>query len=246
MNNTFCNDSYSDVQELETERTSRHLLLPGFTAEHQKLLRDAKICMVGAGGLGSPCLLSLAAAGVGEITICDDDVVEISNLQRQTLYTVNQCGKSKAQCAKQRLQALSPGLKINLISRFNKNNASQLVKNHDVIIDGCDNFDTRFLIADAAWGAGTPEVYGSVLYYEGQVSVFVPGKGPCLRDLYPCPPPKETVPKSAVLGATAAIVGAMMATEVIKLITGIGNPLIGVLARYNALNNSLRHFKFSA
>ena len=240
------NKIYNNVQELETERTCRHLLLPGFSLEHQQLLRNAKICMVGAGGLGSPCLLSLAAAGVGEITICDDDVVELSNLQRQTLYTVDQCGKPKAQLAAKRLQALSPGLKINLIPRFNEDNAKQLVENHDIIIDGCDNFATRFLIADSAWSEGTPEVYGSVLYYEGQVSVFVPGKGPCLRDLYPCPPPKETVPKSAVLGATAAIVGAMMATEAIKLITGIGTPLIGVLARYNALNNSLRHFKFSA
>ena len=240
------NKIYNNVQELEAERTCRHLLLPGFSLEHQQLLRNAKICMVGAGGLGSPCLLSLAAAGVGEITICDDDVVELSNLQRQTLYTVDQCGKSKAQLAAKRLQALSPGLKINLIPRFNEDNAKQLVENHDIIIDGCDNFATRFLIADSAWSARTPEVYGSVLYYEGQVSVFVPGKGPCLRDLYPCPPPEETVPKSAVLGATAAIVGAMMATEAIKLITGIGTPLIGVLARYNALNNSLRHFKFSA
>lgn len=240
------NKIYDNLQELEAERTSRHLLLPGFTNEHQQLLRDAKICMVGAGGLGSPCLLSLAAAGVGEITICDDDVVELSNLQRQTLYTVDQCGKFKAQLAANRLQALSPGLKINLVNRFNEDNAKQLVENHDLIIDGCDNFATRFLIADAAWSAGTPEVYGSVLYYEGQVSVFVPGKGPGLRDLYACPPPKEKVPKSAVLGATAAIVGAMMATEAIKLITGIGTPLIGVLARYNALDNSLRRFKFSA
>ena len=240
------NKIYDNLQELEAERTCRHLLLPGFTREHQQLLRDAKICMVGAGGLGSPCLLSLAAAGVGEITICDDDVVELSNLQRQTLYTVDQCGKFKAQLAAKRLQALSPGLKINLIPRFNEDNAKRLVENHDLIIDGCDNFATRFLIADSAWSEGTPEVYGSVLYYEGQVSVFMPGEGPGLRDLYPCPPPEETVPKSAVLGATAAIVGAMMATAVIKLITGIGTPLIGVLARYNALNNSLRHFKFSA
>lgn len=240
------NKIYDNLQELEAERTCRHLLLPGFTLEHQQMLRNAKICMVGAGGLGSPCLLSLAAAGVGEITICDDDVVELSNLQRQTLYTVDQCGQSKAQLAAKRLQALSPGLKINLIPRFNEDNAKRLVENHDLIIDGCDNFATRFLIADAAWSAGTPEVYGSVLYYEGQVSVFMPGEGPGLRDLYPCPPPEETVPKSAVLGATAAIVGAMMATEAIKLVTGIGTPLIGVLARYNALNNSLRHFKFSA
>ena len=239
------NKIYDNLQELEAERTSRHLLLPGFTNEHQQLLRDAKICMVGAGGLGSPCLLSLAAAGVGEITICDDDVVELSNLQRQTLYTVDQCGKSKAQLAANRLQALSPGLKINLVNRFNEDNAKQLVENHDLIIDGCDNFATRFLIADAACSAGTPEVYGSVLYYEGQVSVFVPGKGPALRDLYTCPPPKEKVPKSAVLGATAAIVGAMMATEAIKIITGIGKPLIGVLARYSAIDNSLRHFRFA-
>lgn len=238
--------TYDNVQELEDERTCRHKLLPGFTTTHQQLLRNAKICMIGAGGLGSPCLLSLAAAGVGEITICDDDVVELSNLQRQTLYTVNQCGESKAQLAKKRLQALSPGLKINLVSRFNKDNAEQLAKNHDLIIDGCDNFETRFLIADTAWSVGTPEVYGSVLYYEGQVSVFVPFKGPNLRDLYPCPPPEEIVPKSAVLGATAAIIGAMMATEAIKLITGLGRPLIGILARYNALDNSLRHFKFSS
>ena len=220
------NKIYDNLQELEAERTCRHLLLPGFTHEHQQLLRDAKICMVGAGGLGSPCLLSLAAAGVGEITICDDDVVELSNLQRQTLYTVDQCGKSKAQLAAKRLQALSPGLKINLVNRFNEDNAKQLVENHDLIIDGCDNFATRFLIADAACSAGTPEVYGSVLYYA-------------------CPPPKEKVPKSAVLGATAAIVGAMMATEAIKIITGIGKPLIGVLARYNAIDNSLRHFRFA-
>ena len=159
------NKIYDNLQELEAERTSRHLLLPGFTNEHQQLLRDAKICMVGAGGLGSPCLLSLAAAGVGEITICDDDVVELSNLQRQTLYTVDQCGKFKAQLAANRLQALSPGLKINLVNRFNEDNAKQLVENHDLIIDGCDNFATRFLIADAAWSAGTPEVYGLSLIH---------------------------------------------------------------------------------
>lgn len=135
-------------------------------------------------------------------------------------------------------------MQINLVPRFTEDNAQELAESHDLIIDGCDNFATRFLIADASAASGTPEVFGFVLYYEGQVSVFVPGKGPILRDLYPCPPHAESVPKSAVLGATAGIIGAMMATEAIKLITGIGKPLIGVLAKYNAFNNSLRHFNF--
>ncbi len=216
------------------QRYARHLALPDFgPAEQQKLSRSS-VLVVGAGGLGAPLLLYLAAAGVGRIGIIDGDQVDISNLQRQILYSTSDRGKNKAEVAAQKLRALNPLIQIETFPfRLSANNALQIFPKYDYIADGSDNFPTRYLVNDASVVLGKPNVYASVFRYEGQVSVFnLPRdndrRGPNYRDLYPCAPPPESIPNCAeagVLGSLTGIIGSIQANELIKLITGIGQCL---------------------
>ena len=216
------------------ERYRRHLALPDFGPSEQQKLRESSVLVVGAGGLGSPLLFYLAAAGLGRIGIVDGDVVAISNLQRQILYTGEDEGQSKAKLAAKRLQQLNPEVKTEVYPfRLSANNALDLLARYDCVADGSDNFPTRYLVNDACVLLGKPNVYASVFRYEGQVSVFNRlrpdgSRGPNYRDLYPEPPPPESIPNCAeagVLGTLTGIIGSIQANEVIKLITGIGEPL---------------------
>ncbi|HFC00908.1 MAG TPA: molybdopterin-synthase adenylyltransferase MoeB, partial [Phaeodactylibacter sp.] len=237
----------------ELIRYSRHLAIPEFGLAGQKKLKAAKVLVIGAGGLGSPLLLYLAAAGVGTIGIVDFDVVDISNLQRQVLFTVDDIGKSKAALAKNKLLALNPHLQIHIYNKaFTSKNALQLVQQYDVVADGTDNFPTRYLTNDACVLAGKVNVYASIFRFEGQVSVFnyplADGKyGPNYRDIFPAPPPPDLVPNCAeggVLGVLPGIIGSLQASEVIKVITGIGEPLVGRLFLFDAADFSTRILKF--
>ncbi len=216
------------------QRYTRHLALPDFGPEEQDKLRKSKVLVVGAGGLGTPLLLYLTAAGVGHIGIIDPDKVELSNLQRQVLYTEKDLGQNKAQSAAQRLRALNSEVHIQAYPfRLSANNALELIAQYDCVADGSDNFPTRYLVNDACCLCEKPNVYASVFRYEGQVSVFNRlrtdgSRGPNYRDLYPTPPPPESVPNCAeagVLGSLTGIIGSIQANEVIKLITGLGEPL---------------------
>jgi sulfur-carrier protein adenylyltransferase/sulfurtransferase len=231
----------------ELRRYSRHLLLPQVGTAGQKKLRRAKVLLVGAGGLGAPAALYLTAAGVGEIGLVDFDEIELSNLQRQVLYTTQDLGRPKLEAAKQRLEALNPGVRVNTISqRLTSENAMDVLRPYDVVLDGTDNFPTRYLVNDACVLLGKPTVYGSIYRFEGQVSVFDARKGPCYRCLYPEPPPADLVPSCAeggVLGVLPGMIGVAQATEAVKLILGIGEPLIGRLLLYDALEMRFRELK---
>ncbi|MBX2841164.1 MAG: molybdopterin-synthase adenylyltransferase MoeB, partial [Flammeovirgaceae bacterium] len=218
----------------ELERYSRHLIIPEFNIEGQRKLKAAKVLVVGTGGLGSPMLLYLAAAGVGTIGIVDFDVVDDSNLQRQVLYSINDVGVPKVEAAKKRIEALNPH--INIIvheTMLTSQNALDIVKDYDVVADGTDNFPTRYLVNDACVLLGKTNVYASIFRFEGQVSVFnytdkEGNLGPNYRDLFPSPPPPGLVPSCAeggVIGVLPGIVGSLQANEVIKVITGVGEPL---------------------
>lgn len=227
----------------ERVRTARHLAL--FDEAVQQRFAAARVCVIGAGGLGSPLLYALAAAGVGtngHITVCDDDVVDLTNLQRQTLFGVDDVGRPKADVARERMHALNPSMTIRTEGRFGPDNAEQLCREHDLLIDGSDNFATRFVAADAAEMTETPLVWGAVLRYEGQVSVFWAPHGPGLRDLFDGPPTKPvlTCAEAGVLGATTAVIGNLMATEVLKVLGGIGEPLVGRVLTYNATSATTR------
>jgi adenylyltransferase/sulfurtransferase len=222
----------------ELQRYARHFVLPEFGREGQEKLRAAKVLVVGAGGLGSPLLLYLAAAGVGEIGIIDDDVVDLSNLQRQVLYTTEDIGKPKAEMAKIRIQALNPHIKVTAYKiRLDIDNVLDIMAPYDIIADGTDNFPTRYLVNDACVLAGKVNVYASIFRFEGQVAVFnYPNpdgsRGVNYRDLFPEPPDPDAVPNCAeggVLGVLPGIIGSMQANEVIKVATGIGQPLAGRL-----------------
>ncbi|WP_296106950.1 HesA/MoeB/ThiF family protein [uncultured Corynebacterium sp.] len=226
----------------ERVRTARHLAL--FDEAVQQRFAAARVCVIGAGGLGSPLLYALAAAGVGtngHITVCDDDVVDLTNLQRQTLFGVDDVGRPKADVARERMHALNPSMTIRTEGRFGRDNAEQLCREHDLLIDGSDNFATRFVAADAAEMTETPLVWGAVLRYEGQVSVFWASHGPGLRDLFDGPPTKPvlTCAEAGVLGATTAVVGNLMATEALKVLGGIGEPLVGRVLTYNATSATM-------
>ena len=231
----------------EVLRYSRHLIMPEVALGGQEKLKSAKVLLIGAGGLGSPLGLYLAAAGVGTIGMVDADEVDSTNLQRQILYGTSDVGVDKLDAATQRLTDLNPYVKINKHSvRLTSENALDILKDYDVIVDGTDNFPTRYLVNDACVLLGKPNVYGSIFRFEGQVSVFYAEEGPCYRCLYPEPPPPGLVPSCAeggVLGVLPGTVGAMQATETIKLILGIGDPLIGRLLRYDALGMEFREFK---
>jgi molybdopterin/thiamine biosynthesis adenylyltransferase/rhodanese-related sulfurtransferase len=232
----------------EVARYSRHLIIPDLGVDGQKRLKNARVLVIGAGGLGAPTLLYLAAAGVGTIGIVDFDVVDESNLQRQIIHGVADVGRSKAQSARDSIVAINPLVQVRLHEfRLDTSNAVDLFNQYDVIIDGTDNFATRYLVNDAAVLAGKPYVWGSIYRFEGQVSVFwenaPDGRGLNYRDLYPEPPPPGMVPSCAeggVLGIICASIASVMGTEAIKLITGIGEPLLGRLMIYDALDMSYR------
>jgi sulfur-carrier protein adenylyltransferase/sulfurtransferase len=235
----------------ELARYNRHIIIPGFGMEAQLKLKAAKVLVIGSGGLGSPVLLYLAAAGVGTIGIVDFDVVDDSNLQRQVLFGVDEIGKPKVEAARRRLEALNPYINLHIYNtHLNSQNALEILKDYDVIADGTDNFPTRYLVNDASVLLGKPNVYASIFQFEGQVSVFnyrnAQGElGPNYRDLYPTPPPPGLVPSCAeggVLGVLPGIIGSLQALEVIKVITGAGETLAGRFYIFDALNFESRTF----
>ncbi len=235
------------LDNAEILRYSRHLILPEVAMEGQLRLKRAKVLCVGAGGLGSPLTLYLAAAGVGTLGIVDFDVVDYTNLQRQVLYTTPDVGRPKLEAAKERLQAMNPHIGIRTYeTRLTRDNALDILSDYDIVVDGTDNFATRYLVNDACVLLGKPNVYGSIFRFEGQASVFYAKEGPCYRCLYPEPPPPGLVPSCAeggVLGVLPGIIGAIQAMETIKLILGKGEPLIGRLLLFNALKMQFRELK---
>lgn len=243
----------NDIQFLpgELSRYNRHIILPQFGLAAQKKLKAARVLVVGSGGLGSPILLYLAAAGIGTIGIVDFDTVDESNLQRQVLFDTGQIGMSKAEAAAQRVKALNPHIAVVVHhTKLTSANALEIIKQYDIVADGTDNFPTRYLINDACVLCGKPYVYGSVYQFEGQLSLFnytnAKGiTGPNYRDLYPTPPPAELIPDCAlggVLGVLPGIIGSMQALELIKTITGVGENLSGKFLVYDALSSSWRSF----
>ena len=236
------------------ERYSRHLLLPEVGAEGQRRLQAARVLLIGAGGLGSPAAYYLAAAGVGTLRITDDDVVDRSNLQRQILHTEARVGTSKVASAEQALTALNPRTRIEAIAeRASSTNVERLLDGVDVVVDGADNFPARYLLNDACVKLGLPLVYGAVQRFEGQVSVFDAGRhrgeAPCYRCLFPEPPPPEFAPNCAeagVLGVLPGVIGLLQATEAIKLLLGIGEPLTGRLLNFDALGMRFREVRLRA
>jgi len=230
----------------ELQRYNRHFSLPNVGVEGQQRLRAAKVLCVGAGGLGSPLLLYLAAAGIGTLGIIDDDVIDTSNLQRQILYATADVGQKKTLCAKTKLQALNPH--INIVTydeRLTVVNALEIISKYDIIADGSDNFATRYLVNDACFHLKKPNVYASIFQFEGQCSIFSAPNGPCYRCLYDTPPPAGLVPNCAeggVFGILPGLLGTLQATEVLKLILGIGDPLIGRLLTVDALTMRFGEF----
>ena len=226
------------TQEQAT-RYSRHFLLPEVGEEGQAKLLDAKVLLVGAGGLGSPAAYYLGAAGVGTLGIVDNDVVDLSNLQRQILHTNDRVGKPKTESAKQTIQALNPDVRVvPYQEKLTSQNIMRIIEDYDIIVDGCDNFPTRYLVNDACFLAKKPNVHGSIFQFEGQATVFYPGKGPCYRCLYPEPPPPDMAPscqEAGVLGVLPGLIGVIQALETIKLIIGKGDPLVGKLLCFNTL-----------
>jgi sulfur-carrier protein adenylyltransferase/sulfurtransferase len=224
----------------QLERYSRHTLIPEVGEEGQLKLLDSKVLLIGAGGLGSPAALYLAAAGVGTLGIIDGDVVDRSNLQRQILHTEDRIGMPKVDSAELALKALNPEVKIvKYTERMTSENVMDVITGYDVIIDGTDNFPTRYLLNDASLVADIPVVHGSIYQFEGSVTVYAPRVGPCYRCQYPEPPPPELAPSCAeggVLGVLPGVVGTLQATEAIKLLLGVGEPLIGRQLRYDALS----------
>ncbi len=231
----------------QRSRYSRHLLIPEVGEAGQLKLLDAKVLMIGAGGLGSPAALYLAAAGVGTIGIIDADTVDASNLQRQILHNTARLGQLKTESARETITALNPDVKVvEHRMRLSAENVLELIADYDVIVDGADNFPTRYALNDASVILGKPVVHGSIFRFEGQTTVFAPGQGPCYRCLFPEPPPPEMAPSCAeagVLGVLPGIVGSLQAVEAIKLILGIGEPLIGRLLLYDALETSFRELR---
>ena len=236
------------LQQEQLTRYSRHLIIPEVGEKGQKKLLDARVLMLGAGGLGSPAALYLAAAGVGTLGIIDSDVVDRSNLQRQILHTDERVGEPKVASATQTLQALNPDVEVvPFETRLTSDNAMEIFEQGwDVIVDGGDNFPTRYLVNDAAVHLGIPIVHGSVYRFEGQVTTFVPHDGPCYRCLYPEPPPPEFAPscqEAGVLGVLPGVIGLLQATEVVKVLLGAGDTLNGRLLHFDALKMKFRELK---
>jgi sulfur-carrier protein adenylyltransferase/sulfurtransferase len=248
MKGSIIDDQRTNAVHLNTEelqRYSRHLIMPEVTADGQRRLKAARVLCIGAGGLGSPAALYLSAAGVGTIGIVDFDDVDLSNLQRQILHGTKDVGRGKLESAQDRLRDINPEIDIELHQcRFSSENASEIVSSYDVVVDGSDNFATRYLSNDVCVFEQKPNVYGSVFRFEGQTTVFAPHLGgPCYRCLFPEPPPPESVPNCAqagVLGVLPGIIGMLQAIEAIKLIVGIGESLVGRLLHFDALKVKFR------
>jgi adenylyltransferase/sulfurtransferase len=240
--------SIQSLSNEEIRRYSRHLILPEFGMAAQRKLKEGSVLLIGAGGLGSPLALYLAAAGVGHIGLVDFDVVDESNLQRQIAHGTSSLGVRKTESARARINDLNPNVQVSTYEeQVTSENALDMMRPYDVIIDGTDNFPTRYLSNDASVMLGKPNVYGSIFRFEGQATVFSPKDGgPCYRCLYPEPPPPGLVPSCAeggVLGVLPGVIGTIQATEAIKILTGIGEPLIGRLMLYDALNMRFRELK---
>jgi molybdopterin/thiamine biosynthesis adenylyltransferase len=231
----------------QRQRYSRHLLIPEIGLEGQLKLLDAKVLLLGAGGLGSPAALYLAAAGVGTLGIVDDDDVDLSNLQRQVAHNNERIGVPKVDSAEQTINELNPDVKVvKYKTRLDASNIMEIIEGYDVIVDGADNFPTRYLLNDASVRLKIPVVSASILAFDGQLSVFAPYEGPCYRCLYPTPPPAELAPScgaNGVLGALPGVMGMLQAVEVVKLVVGQGEPLIGRLLLYEALSTSFTELK---
>lgn len=233
---------------VDIQRHSRHILLPQVGVEGQSKISKSRIVCIGAGGLGSPVIQYLAAAGVGHLTIIDDDIVDVSNLQRQTIHKTSAVGLSKSESAKSFVESLDPNLSVTSLNiRLDVNNAEGILRGHDLVVDGTDNIYTRYLIDDTCKELNIPWVYGSVYRFEGQVSVFNYNSGPCYRDLFPNPPPEEVLPscsEAGVFGAITGMIGCLQVSEIIKIISGIGTPLSGKLLVYNVLDSNQKILKF--
>lgn len=238
-----------DLTRDELIRFSRHLTLDEVGVQGQERLKDGRVLCVGAGGLGSPAALYLAAAGVGTIGLVDFDVVDVTNLQRQVLYTTADIGRPKLEAASERLRAMNPHVQVETHPvTLDASNALALIASYDVVLDGTDNFTARYLVNDACVLTGRPNAYGSIFRFEGQASVFATKGGPCYRCLHPQPPPPGLVPNCAeagVLGVLPGIIGVIQATEAIKLLLGIGEPLIGRFVIYDALRMRFRELKLA-
>lgn len=236
-----------ELTPAEVQRYSRHLIIPEIGAVGQRRLKNAKVLVIGAGGLGSPALLYLAAAGVGTLGIVDDDTVDLSNLQRQVIHGVADVGRPKIESARAAISELNPLVDVRLHNlRLDATNALELFAEYDLILDGADNFATRYLVNDAAAILGKPYVWGSIFRFDGQVSVFWEKHGPTYRDLYPEAPPAGSVPscgEGGVFGMLCAAVGSLMVTEAVKLITGVGRSLLGRVALFDALGGSWREIR---
>jgi sulfur-carrier protein adenylyltransferase/sulfurtransferase len=231
----------------QRERYSRHLLIPEIGLEGQTKLLESKVLLLGAGGLGSPTALYLAAAGVGTLGVVDDDEVDLSNLQRQVIHTTDRIGVPKVDSAEQSITAINPDVNVvKYKTRLDASNIMEIIDGYDVIVDGVDNFPTRYLLNDATVRLGIPVVSASILGFDGQLSVFKPHDGPCYRCLYPVPPPAELAPScgaNGVLGVLPGTMGLLQSTEVVKLVTGAGEPLIGRLLLYEALGATFTELK---
>jgi molybdopterin/thiamine biosynthesis adenylyltransferase/rhodanese-related sulfurtransferase len=232
------------LTEEQSRRYARQLLVPGVGADGQRRLLEARVLVVGAGGLGSPAALYLAAAGIGTIGLVDDDVVELSNLQRQVMHATSRIGQSKTSSGRSALEALNPTVRVvEHPERLDASNAERLLGRYDVIVDGSDRFETRYVINDAAVGLRKPVVHASVYRWEGQVTTLVPFEGPCYRCLHPVPPPVELAPDcdvAGVMGTLPGIAGTLQATEVIKLVLGVGELLVGRLLTFDASSVEFR------
>jgi len=231
----------------QIERYSRHIILPEVGGSGQQKMLEARVLLLGAGGLGSPAAYYLAAAGIGNLGIVDFDQVDLSNLQRQIIHSTERIGMLKTESAKKTIQALNPDVNVTLYNeKMDSSNIMSLIKDYDYVVDGSDNFPTRYLVNDACVMKNKTLIHGSIYRFEGQVTVFKPGDGPCYRCLYPEPPPPGMVPncqEGGVLGVLAGVIGNLQVVEVLKLILGIGKPLIGKLLIYDALNTEFRNLR---
>jgi len=231
----------------QIERYSRHIILPEVGGSGQQKMLEARVLLLGAGGLGSPAAYYLAAAGIGNLGIVDFDRVDLSNLQRQIIHSTERIGMLKTESAKKTIEALNPDVNISLYNeRLDSSNIMNLIEGYDYIVDGSDNFPTRYLVNDACVMKNKTLIHGSIYRFEGQVTVFKPGDGPCYRCLYPEPPPPGMVPncqEGGVLGVLAGVIGNLQVVEVLKLILGIGKPLVGKLLIYDALNTEFRNLR---
>lgn len=235
------------LSQQEVFRYSRHLLIPEVGLEGQRKLKSTSVLIIGAGGLGSPVALYLAAAGIGHIGLVDDDVVDASNLQRQVMHDTPHLGQPKVESARERLTALNPFIQVDAIyDCFNHQTAEKIAAGYDILVDCTDNFSTRYLINDLCVLTGRPDIYGAIFRFEGQVSVFDARRGPCYRCIFPEPPPPELAPscsEAGVLGVVPGVIGSLQATEAIKVALGIGTPLYGKLVLYDGLDESFQTLK---